>query len=223
MSRIELGRKEAEERAKESRESHRQMVESKKYDEREGMAALKEAQPSWVGRGIQEFNRERAALDFERSSIETTESNFNQAAEDKLEPPEEPPARIYRPFEIYLAKNGNQDVIKVVWSHIANQEPTNPKDSDGNFSFPMEFASVWGRITISNSGQILNPSLVLSPTNPGDQESVKHVWIGRVLSGANGQPRAQNGRFGPIDVTVCRQFWSEAPHRWMITYGSRWP
>lgn len=117
-----------------------------------------------------------------------------------------------QPFEIYANAAG---VIVMKTSTIDGEEPS--QFADGDWPLPAGgYNEVYAHVTINSDGDVTAKVLETGATVPDDTDTEKYDAIGN----ANTNPEVftfNNYRFGPVGITVCRDWFSNP-----ATYSVSW-
>lgn len=119
------------------------------------------------------------------------------------------------PFQLVPYLDGSTQKVKVIYSTLAGEAPTTPTP-EGDFSYlftPSGTQKVYGKITINGTtGEVTTRILAAASSVPADDDTNFHVEIGTMTANGSDSATVANARFGPIDVTICRNwFAAEAP------------
>jgi hypothetical protein len=132
-----------------------------------------------------------------------------------LYPPNEEP----QPFSLHAMVQNGQNKIRVYYSTLGGEPPNGFSDGDEPpyiLTPAGTSGKVYGCITINEYGEIDSRTLGIG-SMPEPTDTTKYVEIGSYTV-EDGVLRAVNARYGPIDVQICRN-WFSNPATYGVTFS----
>jgi hypothetical protein len=131
----------------------------------------------------------------------------------------EVPTGEVRPFGLSIVLEDDEPMVRVRASTLAGGSATDLGFASADsppYLLPASAGVVQGGITIDANGGVTSRWIEIVAELSADTEDTFHVEIGTVAELDEGW-RANNSRYGPIDVQICRD-WFANPPRYGVTF-----
>ena len=129
-----------------------------------------------------------------------------------------------QPFELVYFRVDDTHKVRVKYSTLAGVAPTSPTPNDQD-DWEFTFADgnkIYGKVVVNQTtGAVSARTLHSAASVPADTNTDFHVEIGTMWQTGSGDSIRRgttNARYGPIDATICRNWYaSAAPY-----FGLNW-
>jgi hypothetical protein len=130
-----------------------------------------------------------------------------------------------QPFQlIYFKDDDDNHKVRVKYSTLAGEVPDTPTPNDeGDWEFTFTAGNkIYGKITVDQTnGEVTGRSLHSGESVPANTDTALHVLIGIMFTTGSGDSLTRgtsNARYGPIDASLCRNWYAPVSPFYSVTF-----